>query len=267
VPILFEETFFNSKDESYRILCIKEMLERKHDYSEEEEDVFQMSVIQSFDDVREILWLNTDNTKTKPLLDEQIQLFHKTLSNLNGTSLQHLVDATSALYSKAIQIVLRDAQLKSSTVDNPGFLENLKRAVETYILHGCYASLFKVLCTCYAGKDSHLNKITRNLSQLQLRDIGVKTEFSHNIPRGRKELGRLPLLCTPMAKINCLKRAINALTYASHGRAPPLAMSTDDLLPILVFLVVKAEIPNWWAHLAFMVNFRFSSGKFDDEYG
>ena len=43
-------------------------------------------------------------------------------------------------------------------------------------------------------------------------------------------------------------------------------MSSDDLLPLLVFLVVKSDIPNWLANLAYMENFRFSSFA-DGEFG
>ena len=43
------------------------------------------------------------------------------------------------------------------------------------------------------------------------------------------------------------------------------AMSSDDLLPLLVFLVVKADIPNWLANLSYMQNFclsNFAGGEF-----
>lgn len=45
------------------------------------------------------------------------------------------------------------------------------------------------------------------------------------------------------------------------------ALTTDDLLPILVYLVVKADVPNWWANLTFMKYCRFSKSSNDDEFG
>ena len=46
-----------------------------------------------------------------------------------------------------------------------------------------------------------------------------------------------------------------------------IPLTTDDLLPILVFLVVKADMPNWCANFVYMANFRFSGSNSDDEYG
>ena len=49
---------------------------------------------------------------------------------------------------------------------------------------------------------------------------------------------------TPLEKINCFKHSILALT------AKPLeggydVVTADELLPILVYLVIVCDIPNW----------------------
>ncbi len=49
--------------------------------------------------------------------------------------------------------------------------------LQTYIMHSVSKRLFQTICTCVADRDSHLNKITRSLSQLQLRELGVRAEF------------------------------------------------------------------------------------------
>ena len=44
-------------------------------------------------------------------------------------------------------------------------------------MHNIYRKLFKNISASIAQKDAHLNKITRNLTDLQLRDVGVKAEY------------------------------------------------------------------------------------------
>ena len=44
-------------------------------------------------------------------------------------------------------------------------------------MHQVYVRLFKCISGCLASKDAKLNKTTRNLSELQLRDLGVKQDF------------------------------------------------------------------------------------------
>ncbi|KAI0228652.1 Ankyrin repeat domain-containing protein 27 [Lamellibrachia satsuma] len=93
---------------------------------------------------------------------------------------------------------------------------------------------------------------------------------SRNIPRARKELAYLMSYSTPLGKLNCLKRAVRTLMQpvqrANHA-GTPLALTTDDLLPMLIFLVVKMEMPNWWANLTYMTSFHFAKSSNHDEYG
>ncbi|CAG5136804.1 unnamed protein product, partial [Candidula unifasciata] len=94
-----------------------------------------------------------------------------------------------------------------------------------------------------------------------------------NIPPARKELNLLNVYSSPMEKLLCLKQATSILTKPrrsareSTTKDSVASMSTDDLLPILIFLIVKSEIPNWTANLAYMQHFHFSKSSDDDEFG
>ena len=52
--------------------------------------------------------------------------------------------------------------------------------LQTYINHTIYNDLFKYICTAMAAEDAKLNKINRNLSQIQLKDLGIVSEFRYN---------------------------------------------------------------------------------------
>ena len=45
------------------------------------------------------------------------------------------------------------------------------------MMHNIYRRLFSNLSSCMSQKDAHLNKVTRNLSSLQLKDLGVQAEY------------------------------------------------------------------------------------------
>ena len=60
--------------------------------------------------------------------------------------------------------------------------------LQTYINHTIYNDLFKYICTAMAAEDAKLNKINRNLSQIQLKDLGIVSEFRYNYKFESKSL-------------------------------------------------------------------------------
>ncbi|XP_064640281.1 ankyrin repeat domain-containing protein 27-like [Lineus longissimus] len=269
VRILFEETFFNKNDESYRVLCIASILEGG---IAKADGPVPAASLHSIDDCKELLWGHTENRRTQKHLDETIELFNRSCDRLQGESLIHYVDAAHAMFTRAMQSVQKDNFIKKTARNNKAYLDSLKIAVETYVMHGVYRKVFKGISACVSTKDAKLNKLTRNLAQLQLRDLGVRPEFCINIPRAKRELSNLTRYSTPLGKLFCIRRVIMALMQPSkavkqkEAQETPV-MTTDDLLPILIFMVIKSQIPNWSAHLTFMNHFRFSKSNNDDEFG
>ena len=70
-----------------------------------------------------------------------------------------------------------------------------------------------------------MNKITRNLSDLQVRDVGVRADFTANVPRARRELSTLNQYTTPLEKLHCLRRTIMAISQPGfRSRTPGLCI-------------------------------------------
>ena len=161
----------------------------------------------------------------------------------------------SALYAKSLRILLRDTRLRERTISSRYFLQTIKVAVETYILHALRNILPQSVSTCTAFEDAALNKTIRNLHELQLRDLGVRSDLHDSVQRGKLELSRLDIFNTVLGKIGCLKRTIR---FISQGET---AVSSDDLLPVLIYLVIKSGLPNWIAQLTYIKHFRFSANS------
>lgn len=140
----------------------------------------------------------------------------------------------------------------------------MKQAVEMYVHHDIYDLVFKYVGTMEASEDAAFNKITRSLQDLQQKDIGVKPEFSFNIPRAKRELAQLNKCTSPQQKLICVRKVVQLITQSPSQRVNLETMCADDLLSVLLYLLVKTEIPNWMANLSYIKNFRFSSSAKDE---
>ncbi|XP_065064505.1 ankyrin repeat domain-containing protein 27-like [Rhopilema esculentum] len=254
VRVLFEETFFNPQEESYHILCIDQPLDG---------EVFRVEqpVLQNLETLQnciEFLSAGAGSKRSRKKIDEVVDLFNTTYRRLETESIRHAMDAANAVFTRAMQTVLKEPHFRRPADGSKAFMDNLKVAIETYVMAGLYKRIFKGLCSFLANEDAELNKITRNLADLQVKDLGIKPQLCKNIPRAKKILSNLNRFATPLEKLYVLK-----LTVMSVSEVKDLsdAITADDLLPVLVFLVVKSEIPNWLANLTYMYNFHFSKSK------
>ncbi|XP_033754374.1 ankyrin repeat domain-containing protein 27-like isoform X2 [Pecten maximus] len=270
VPILFEEIFYNNNNESFRVLCINCLLNRSGVEScyDQEEKITKRPT--SFDDCKELLFGHPGGRKTEEMLTKLLESFSLSYSRLRGESFRSLVDAASAQFTKSMQTVLKDANVRRTAQHSQMDMDNLKVAVETYIMHALHRHLFQTLTACMSSEDSEVNKMVRNSTDVKPRDLGIRSEFIRNIVSAKKELVRINKFSTPMGRLSCLKRVVTNLSkplYQNNGENnDSLLMTTDDFLPILILLVVKSEIPNWTANLMYMKYFHFSKTTEDDEY-
>ncbi|XP_069112832.1 ankyrin repeat domain-containing protein 27-like isoform X2 [Argopecten irradians] len=270
VPILFEEIFYNNNNESFRVLCINCMLNRSGvdtGYDQEEKITKRPT---SFDDCKELLFGHPGGKKTEEMLSKLLESFSLSYTRLRGESFRSLVDAASAQFTKSMQTVLKDANVRRTAQHSQTDMDNLKVAVETYIMHALHRHLFQTLTACMSSDDSDVNKMVRNCTDVKPCDLGIRSEFMRNIVSAKKELVRINKFSTPMGRLSCLKRVVTILSkplsQTNGETSDSLLMTTDDFLPILILLVVKSEIPNWTANLMYMKFFHFSKTTEDDEY-
>ncbi|XP_069649608.1 ankyrin repeat domain-containing protein 27 isoform X2 [Haliaeetus albicilla] len=238
VPVLFEETFYNEKEESFSILCIAHPLEKTESSSQSTASSNSYS-LKNIEDVREFLGRHCER------FDKYIGSFYRTFKEHERKSLRHYIDSVNALYTKCLQHLLRDSHLM-------------------YIHHAIYDLVFKYVGTIEASEDAAFNKITRSLQDLQQKDIGVKPEFSFNIPRAKRELGQLNKCTSPQQKLLCLRKVVQIIMQSPSQRVNMETMCADDLLSVLLYLLVKTEVPNWMANLSYIKNFRLCSSVKDE---
>ncbi|XP_075045306.1 ankyrin repeat domain-containing protein 27 isoform X2 [Mixophyes fleayi] len=257
VPILFEETFYNEREESFSILCIARSLEKDENPEEPGTSSSATCTLKNIEDAREFLGKHVER------FDKNITSFRNAFKVHERKSLRHYIDSVNALYTKCLQHLLRDSHLRAIAKQETQ-MNFMKQAVEIYAHHGIYDLIFKQVGTIEASEDAAFNKITRSLQDVQQKDIGIKTEFSINIPRAKRVLGQLNHCTSPQQKLICLKTVVNTIMHSPSQRVNMETMCADDLLSVLLYLLVKTEIPNWIANLSYIKNFRFCSTPKDE---
>ncbi|XP_076470280.1 ankyrin repeat domain-containing protein 27-like isoform X2 [Babylonia areolata] len=276
VPLLFEETFHSENDNSYRVLCVEHFLNHLPVAGRKDSHTHRPA---SYGQCLDLLWNHSGEfnlelhcgQKTRDHLDKMLIAFGEVYDTLEGENLRSIVDMASAHFTKAMQLLLKDSVVRRSAKHNSAYMDGLKVAVETYMMNSVHTRLFRVVTALMANEDSEINKMTRNLSSLQLQDIGIRKIFSQNLPPAKKELAGLNRFSSPMGRLFCIKRVVTALTrpLKQSGKSDDSTamMTTDDFLPILIFLIIKSEIPNWMANLVYMRHFHLAKSSDDDEFG
>ncbi|KAM4573022.1 ankyrin repeat domain-containing protein 27 isoform 2-T2 [Odontesthes bonariensis] len=255
VPILFEETFYNDQEQSYSILCISRPVEVEHNPAEGTPP--PAYCLRSLEDVKEFLGRHAQK------LDKFIHSFCQAFKEQERKGLRHHIDSVNGLYTKCLQCLLRDSRLKLLAKQELQ-MTVLKQAVEMYVHHGIHDLIFNFVGTLEASPDAVFNKSTRSLQELQQKDLGVKPEFSINLSRAKRELSQLNQQTSPLLKLLCLRRVVLTATQTPRCTISIEAVSADDLLSVVLYLLVKTEIPNWMANLSYIRNFCFSHSSKDE---
>lgn len=186
--------------------------------------------------------------------EAKIKNFLYVNKDLNSMPVQTQRDLVYSLYTDCLRILLENAASREKVLSSRHYYWSIRVSLETYILYILRHVLLKSLSAGTAAEDAALNKITRNLSEIRLEDLLIRSDLQSRVDGGRLELSRLDCFVTVLGKIECLRRTVN---YVSRGTTS--VVSSDDLLPVLVYLVIKAGLSNWMAQLAFMQQFRFSA--------
>ncbi|XP_078112564.1 ankyrin repeat domain-containing protein 27 isoform X1 [Sander vitreus] len=255
VPILFEETFYNDREQSYSILCISRPVEMEP--SPAEVSPPPPYCLKSVDDVRDFLGRHAQK------LDKFIHGFCQAFKETERKGLRHHIDSVNGLYTKCLQCLLRDSRLKLLAKQELQ-MTLLKQAVEMYVHHGIHDLIFNFVGTLEASQDAAFNKTSRSLQELQQKELGVKPEFSINLSRAKRELSQLNQQTSPLLKLLCLRRVALTATQTPRGTVCIEAVCADDLLSVILYLLVKTEIPNWMANLSYIRNFCFSHSSKDE---
>lgn len=249
--LLFEEIFYSDDLRKYRVWCIERPLEASMYVSDN-----CVSVITNLQEAVNFLQAELPDKLLCDDFETKIKDFLYVNKNLEPKSLQAQRDLVHELYADCLEMLMENAALREKAPGSKQYQWNIRVSLETYILYSLRDVLLKSLSACTAVEDANLNKIIRNLNGLQLSNLRVRSDLQSRVHGGKIELSRLDCFVTVLGKIECLRRTVN---YVSRGTTS--SVTSDDLLPVLVFLIVNASLSNWTAQLYFMRHFRLSTSS------
>lgn len=250
VLVLFKQTFYSGHSK-YDVWCIKHPINIKI-------DSVPCNSLTSVHDCINLLW-----KQNKRILEQTktcVAAFCKTYKYLHDLTLEHLEEVIRSLYTDCIDKVLEIKDVANKLSLNSQLLESVQVAVETYMQECIGERLFSAICTFTANDDAAFNKVVRNLQNLQIKDFDVEVNYE-KMCQARCELGKINKFYTVVGKINCLKNTFNVLSSQSNEAL----LTSDKLLQLFTFLILKLNINNYIANLTYMSKFKFSTVNMSNE--
>lgn len=205
----------------------------------------------------------------------ELELFRKTYIILHT----HLVDCAKhleKLHNKYVKKFLKSLNAASSSSHNANFDLMVTIACETTINGVLFAKIWSSIVKLNCERDQTLNvKCLKLASHLKLEssvdEFGplcadyFKVERAHfaiNTKSILRELKRLPFLNNPHEKLECIKTSVdlmnNELSVASKKKDTSVQLTSDLLIPLMAFVLLKSNIDCFKSIEFFLDNFQFS---------
>ncbi|XP_063695735.1 ankyrin repeat domain-containing protein 27-like [Culicoides brevitarsis] len=263
VNILFEEVFYTKDLMRYKVWCIDrpfvvdEKSSRKS--TKELESPNDLFYVQNLNDAVQLIWTEVQSKQILRKIDTSIANFRKNNRSFGNTDLQKLRNNTHLLYNHCVDVLLLNRRLKEKCRNDAFLLKNLKIAVEQYMINALYSHLFDAITLCTTEENEKFNKTIRSLSEIQLAEFNLDPRLYDYIPVMKLEIMKLDSHTTVLDKLNCLKRAINVISekynkMTENGKI----LTTDDVIPVLIFVIIKSGMTHWMSNLYFLKEFSFT---------
>lgn len=246
VHILFEEYFYTKDSQRYKIICLDKPLSTKFSNNLPTcNDTVVKSVHQSLDLIH-----NLCAKQVERKIDNAIKSFNQRIQK--STDYDSLQVNIKLLYEFCVNITC------TKKIKEEQFMcMNMKFAIEYILLDSIYDKIFNALIIKYAEENEKFNKIIKKLSNITLNDLNIPestaTKIQDNFNVIRIEMLKIDSCKTSLDKLSSIKNVIDIISSLIGN------VTTDILLPIMVYLVIKGNYYFWIPTLMFIQEFNLSS--------
>ncbi|XP_055606006.1 LOW QUALITY PROTEIN: ankyrin repeat domain-containing protein 27-like [Uranotaenia lowii] len=262
VTILFEEIFYTKDGLKFRVWCTERPLCDTKPYGLTLEDnIGQLFMINKLQDAVEFIRSVPRSRHVFTKIDAIVQSFVKARSDFSQWHLQQYKEDVRKLYIQCLEIILQNRQLKDSCQKDFTLKGNVKLAVESYMMDKLYDHVRDVINVCQLDQVESFNKTIRNLSDIHIAEMNLKRCYGDVIPLVKKELLRIDDCRTVIDKVACLKRAFETISKEHsewNGKMSGKLATTDDVIPLLIFIIIKTALSNWIMNLTFLKEFQLN---------
>lgn len=247
--ILFEEMFYTKDMQKFRILCIDTPLCPKFI----QECSSSTSVVQNVNDsVKLIAQYSTMRGGGLRKIDNAISNF--TLRIQKASDFEKLKTNVKLLYDYCVNLICNK---RNKNLD-PFAVTNLKIAIEYYIMEAVYFKIFDAISIQHSEENQRFNKIISKLSDIRIEDLNITKQVTPKVTENLNimqiELLKIGQCKNSLDKLYCVKNVIDAISSSTGDEL----MTVDELLPVLVFAIIKTKYFHWIPTLMFIREFNLS---------
>ncbi|XP_058449820.1 ankyrin repeat domain-containing protein 27-like [Malaya genurostris] len=262
--ILFEELCYTKDGMKYKIWCIDRPLCDTRPYGLLIDDDFDKLVtIKKLQDAVEFIRSVAKPRYVLPKIDAAVQTFINKRSNFSCWNLKQFIEDVKKLYAQCLEITMQNRRLKDRCQKDNNLRNNVRIAVETYMMDKLYEHARDVINICQQEQVESFNKTIRNLSDIHISEVNLKCNYADVIPTIKKELLKIDDCRTVVDKIGCLKKAFEIIAREQTGSlqrdTESKAKTTDDIIPLLIFVIIKTGLTNWIMNVTFLKELQLSN--------
>lgn len=245
IPIKFEEMFYNRAKEAYRVICIEYATTGP---SDREGEVSRLMSLKTFDECKR--YLNSDpvtqfvltKMETSALLDFVAEFARGARTEVEiAKSTERLVDYVLQQLEIASVEMRRMSERKS-------VWKQLERIVETWTLGRVGPTIMSSLMQTFELMDREVHRVLLANQGLTLQSLQIRGElvcdFSNAIEMCSYSFDKVS---SPVEKLFLLQDIIEniqrtiELSFSNGGKLSDNVLSSDDLIPIVVFVLVQSK--------------------------
>lgn len=245
IPIKFEEVFYNKAKEPYRVICIEHATTGP---SDREGEVAKLVSLKTFEDCKRYLIADpvtrfvVTKMETSALLDFVAEF-------ARGPRPETVIAKST---EKLVDYVVQQLEIASVEMrkmrQRKALVKQLERVVETWTLGRVGPTIMSSLMQTFELVDREVHRVLLANQGLTLHNLNVRPElicdFSTVIEMASSHFDRVS---APVEKLYLMQDIIEniqrtiELSFSSGGSLSDNVLSSDDLIPIMVFVLLQAK--------------------------
>jgi len=252
VKILSEEVFYNKEYKSHRVLIVDSPFEGGTRVAVTSSTPPSDDLIPVEERNAGVLseWLQGLAGEVLHNIDASIRKFNRTYEIIEGFETEAARRLEDQCFNAKSWVFGTEAAQEFASRSG-AHAELVEEAVEGYVMHGVHSKVWTSLEGIYGEEDSRLSGICHRIGGITLKELGLREELciERGVPEAEAHLIEMPRHLVPRDKLRCVQRATTSLTSTLEAHLASLglndskyALTTDDVLPLLIYAIIRANI-------------------------
>lgn len=247
ITILFEEIFYSRDFQKIKLLCIDTPIISK--FVSKELSITNHHIVRNLQESIELIQEH-GKKQVERKISNAIKNFSMRIQKT--TDYEKIGTNLKLLYEYCINITCKSRKVKEQ---DPFLFMNLKIALEYVLLDAAHEKIFDAISIQCNDESQKFNKTLRKLSNISLEDLNIsKLVKNEQLTSLKWELLKISTCKCALDKLSCIRNVIEGISSLSEKKLTV----TDEMLPILVYLVIKTNYFHWIPTLKFIKELNLS---------